>query len=135
MSYLGLMLTKKGLIMQSVQIAATRSQLVRSKVAAFMGKVECKKYPKAVRNSVTREQQMQVRMLQEQQGIKPTMRQTSTDARISALEVKLGITSQSEQSGVKEKVGETPKEPKWGRNRGNFVVTCHALGAKHKEPG
>ena len=47
-SYLGQMVTKKSLIMQSVQIANTRSQRVRPKVAAFRGKVECKKYPKAV---------------------------------------------------------------------------------------
>ena len=81
---------------------------------AFMGKVKCKKYPKVVLNSMTREQQMQVRKPQEQQGIKPTMRQTSTDARISSLEAKLGITSQPEQGDVKEKEGKTPKEPKWG---------------------
>ena len=59
---------------------------------------------------------------------------TSTDARISALEAKLGKTSQPKQGDVKEKEGETPKEPKWGRNRGNSAVNCHALGAKHKEP-
>ena len=78
-SYLGQMVTRKGLIMQSVQIATTKSQTVRHKVLAFMGKVECKKYPKAVWNSMTREQQMQVRKLQEQQGIKSAMRQASTD--------------------------------------------------------
>ena len=81
-------------------------------MAAFMGKVEGKKYPKAVWNYITGEQQMQVRKLQEQQGIKPTMQQTSTDARISALEAKLEITSRPEQGDVKEKEGETPKEPK-----------------------
>ena len=63
---------------------------------------------------MTRKQQMQVRKLQEQEGIKPTMRQTSADVRISALEAKLRITSQPEQGDVKKKEGETPKEPKWG---------------------
>ena len=48
------MVMMKGLIMQSVWIATTGSQLVRPKVAAFMGKVECKNYPKAVWNSMTR---------------------------------------------------------------------------------
>ena len=45
------------------------------KVAAFMGEVECKKYPKKVLNSMTKEQKMKVRKLQEQQGIKTTMPQ------------------------------------------------------------
>ena len=57
------MVTKKGLIMQSAWIAATGSQPVRPKVVAFTGKVEYKKYPKAVWNSMTRWQQMQVRKL------------------------------------------------------------------------
>ena len=92
-SYLSQMVTKKGLIVQSVWIATTGSQPVRLKVVAFMGKVECKKYLKAVWNSMTREQEMQVRKLRLQQGIKPATRQTSADARISALEAKLKITS------------------------------------------
>ena len=50
-SYLGQIVTKEGLIMQSVQIANTGSKPVRPRVAAFMRKVECKKYPKAVWNS------------------------------------------------------------------------------------
>ena len=73
-SYLGQMVAKKGLIMQSVWIAKTGSQPMWPKEAASTGKVECKKYPKAVWNSMTREQQMQVRKLHEQQGIKPTMK-------------------------------------------------------------
>ena len=128
-SYLGQMVMKKGLVMQSVLIASTRCQPVRPKVAAV------KKYPKAAWNSMTREQQMQVRKLQEQQGIKPAARQTSADATISALEAKLGIASQTKLGDVKEKVGETSKEPKWGRNRGNSSVTCQASGAKCKELG
>ena len=42
--YLGQMVTKKGLIIQSGHIATTRSQPVRPKVAAFTGRVECDKY-------------------------------------------------------------------------------------------
>ena len=78
---------------------------------------------------------MQVRKLQEEQGIKHTMWQTSADARISALEAKLGIASQPEQGGVKEKEGGTLKETIWGRNKENPEVTCQALGAKWKEHG
>ena len=33
---------------------------MKPKVAAFTGKVECKKYPKAVWNYMTKEQQMHV---------------------------------------------------------------------------
>ena len=76
------------------------------------------------------EQQMQVRKLHKQQGIKTAMKQTSTDARIAALEAKRGIASQPKEVDVKKKEGETPKEPKWGRNRGNSLVTHQALGAK-----
>ena len=92
------------------------------------------KCPKAVWNSMTREQQMQVRKLCEQQGIKPAVKQTSADARISVLEAKLGITSQPVQGDVNKKEGETPKEQKCGRNRGNSDMTHQASGAKHKEP-
>ena len=60
--------------MESVHIAKTRSQLMRPKVAAFMGKIECKKYPKTVWNFMTKEQQMQVCKLHEQQGTKPVMK-------------------------------------------------------------
>ena len=62
-------------------------------MAAFIWKVECKKLPKAVLNSMTKEQQMQVCKLYEQQGIKPAMKQTSADVGIAALEAMLGITS------------------------------------------
>ena len=55
MSYLGKMVTKMGLIAKSVWVVKTRSQPMRPKVAAFMGKVECKKYPKADWNSMTKE--------------------------------------------------------------------------------
>ena len=34
--------------MQSIDIAKTRIQLAKPKVAAFMVKIECKKYPRAV---------------------------------------------------------------------------------------
>ena len=59
-----------------------------------MEKVECKKYPKAVWNSMSRKQQMQVRKLHEHQGIKPTTKQIGTEARIAAHESQLGIDSQ-----------------------------------------
>ena len=107
---------------------------MKCKVMAFTGKVECKKYPKKVCNSMTKEQQMQVRKLHEQQGIKPTMRQTSADMRIAALEAKLGVSSQSKEGDVKKPEGETPEEPAWGRNRGKPVVTCQALGNKCMKP-
>ena len=42
---------------------------------------------------MTKEQQMQAHKLCEQQGIKPTMKQTSPDARIAALEAKIWRTS------------------------------------------
>ena len=83
---------------------------------------------------MTRKQRWKVHKFHEQQGIKPIMKQTSTDARIVALEAKLGIASQPKEGDVKKKEGETSKEPKWGRSRGNPAVTCLALGAKHKGP-
>ena len=45
------------------KIATTRSQPVGPKVAAFMGKVECKEYLQAVWNFMTREQHMHIRKL------------------------------------------------------------------------
>ena len=120
--------------MQSVHVAKTGSQPVVSKMFAFTEKIKCKKYPKAVWNSMTKEQQMQVCKLHEQQGIKPTTKKTSTDARIAAIEAKLRIHCQLEEGDVKKKEGETPKEPAWGRNRGNLMMTCEVLGAKCKKP-
>ena len=114
-SYLGQMVMKKSLIMPSVQIAKTRSQPVRPKVVTFTGKVECKKYPKAVWNSMTRDQQIQVRKLQEQQGIKPTTWQTGTDPRISALEAKLWIAFQPEQGDVKKRSERLLKKKSGGK--------------------
>ena len=93
---------KKSIIMQSVHIARSGSQPVMPNVAVFMGKVECKKYPKAVWNSMTKEQQMQVQKLHEQQGIKPTMKQMSTDIKIATLETKLRVSSQPEEDDVKK---------------------------------
>ena len=81
----------------------TRSQPVMSKVATFMGKVKCKKYPKAVWNFMTKEQQMQVCKLCKQQDIKPAMKQTGTDTRITDLEAKLGVSSQPKEGKIKEK--------------------------------
>ena len=36
---------------------------------------------------------------------------------------------------VTSKKGETPEEPVWWRNREHPVISCQALGAKHKEAG
>ena len=54
---------------------------------------------------------MKVRKMWEQQGIKLTWKQTDADARIAALEAKLGISSQLEDGDVKITKGATPKEP------------------------
>ena len=97
-----------------------------------MGKIECTKYPRAVWNSISREQQVKVRKLSEQQGIKPTTKQISEEARIAALEAR--INSHFNKGDAKQEE-ETTKEPAWGRNKGNFTVTCQALGGKHKELG
>ena len=64
MSYLGQMVMKKGHHMNAVYIAKLKSQLVKPKVELLMRKI-CKKYPKEVWNVMSREQQMQVRKLQE----------------------------------------------------------------------
>ena len=120
--------------MQSVHIAKNRSQPVKHKVVAFMGKIECKKYPKAVWNSMMNEQKMQVRKQCEQQGIKPAMKQTSAEVRIITIETQLSISSQPMESGIKKKEGEIPKQPALGRNKGNPMVTCQALSSKCKEP-
>ena len=101
----------KGSTMQSIHIAKTRSHLVKPKEAAFMGKVECKKCPKAVWNSMTKGQQMQVEKLHEQQGIMLATKQSSTEARIFAPESQLRISSQPKKGDAKEKEGELPKEP------------------------
>ena len=96
---------------QSDHIMKTKSEQVNPKVAAFMGKVKCKKYPKAVLKFIMKKEQMQVRELHEQQDIKPTAKQPSADARIAALEAQLGISSQLSMGDNKKKEGDTPKEP------------------------
>ena len=101
---------------------------------ALIGEIECKQYPKAVWNFMTNEQQMQVRKLQEQQGIKPTAKQTSTGARIAALEDKLRISSHPKEGGVKKTKGEAPKTSAWGRNRKNPVMAHQALGISARNP-
>ena len=63
------------------------------------------------------------------------MKKPSADARIVALKALLRISSQPKEGDVKNIEGETSKEPVWGRNRGNPVVTHQASGAKCKEPG
>ena len=110
MYYLGQMVMKECASMQYVHIAKTESQWVKPKVAAFMGKIESNKYPKAVWNSMTKEQQMQVRKLYEQQDMKLATKQTIEEARIAALQAKLGISCQPKEDDVKKKERETPKE-------------------------
>ena len=53
-SYLGQMVTKKGTSIKSGCFVKNMSQPVKLKVMAFMGKVGCKKYHKAVLNSITK---------------------------------------------------------------------------------
>ena len=57
-SYLVQMVTKKKDSVQSAPIVKTRSQSAKPKVSPFTGKIKCKKYPKAVQKSMSREQQM-----------------------------------------------------------------------------
>ena len=97
----------------------------KSKVAPFTGKLECKKYPKAVWNSMSREPQMQVRKLRVHQGIKPTSKQSGSEIRNAALEAQLRVDSQPK----------TFAELAWGENRGNPVITYQALGGKCKKSG
>ena len=78
-SYLSQTVTKEACNMQSLHIAKTRGQQGKPRVAVFMGKIELKKYPKAVWNSMSKEQYMQVRQSHEQQCIKPTARKTNAE--------------------------------------------------------
>ena len=91
---------------------------MRSKVVDFMGKVEYKTYPKAVWNSMTKEQQMQAHKLHKQQGINLAAKKTSIDVRITAIQAKLGITSQPKESNNNKKMWEISKEPAWGETEG-----------------
>ena len=90
--------------------------------------------PNVVQNNMKTEQQMQVRELCEQQGIKLTTKQTSAEARIAVLEPQLNISSQPKKGDVKNKEEETPKKLAWGRNRGNPMVIHQAFVSKCKEP-
>ena len=62
-SYLGQIFMKKGYNMQSVHVAKTKSQLAKPQEIPFTWKIKCKKYCKAVWNSMSSEQQMEVRKL------------------------------------------------------------------------
>ena len=103
----------------------TGSQLAKVKVAAFMGMTVFWTF-------MSREQQMQVRNLQEHQGVKLTFNQPSMEARLTNLEVQLRINFQPEEGDVKDKEGETSKEPVWERNSGNYAVTYQALGGSYR---
>ena len=51
------------------------------------------------------------------------------------LRLLLRMSSQPKEGDAKKTKRETPKEPAWGRNRGNSAVTSQALGRKCKELG
>ena len=93
-------------------------------MAFFLGKIECKKYPKAVWYSMSREQQ-----------IKTASKQLCIEARIAALEAQLRVNSQPEEGDVIKKKGETLAEPAWERNRWSPMGTHQILGWKCKESG
>ena len=59
---------------------------------------------------------MQIKKLQEQQGIMSAYKQPSAKAKITAVEAQLRANSQPEEGDVKKKDGKTPGEPMWGRN-------------------
>ena len=60
------------------------------------------------------------------------MKQTSTEARIIALEAQLRIYPQPKRGDVKLE-GETP-ETVWGRTRGTPAGIFQAMGGNYKEP-
>ena len=66
---------------------------------------------------MTMKQQMQVCKLCEQ-GIKPAVKQTSTDARIATLEAKLRISFQPEEGDIKKRRERLPKNQYEGETEG-----------------
>ena len=84
---------------------------------------------------MTKEQQIQVRKLHEQKGIKLAMKKTSAYNKIAALEINLWVSSQTEEGDDKKTEGETSKEPAWESNKGNPAITCQVLDSKCKELG
>ena len=58
---------------------------------------------------MSREQQMKVRKLCKQKGMKPATKQTSTEARIAALKSQLRINSQHKKGDANQR-GESPKK-------------------------
>ena len=105
LSNLGQMVTKKGYAMQFTCTAETGSQPVKPKVGSYTWKIECKKYPKADWNSMSRKKKIRVRKLCEQQCIKPATKKTSVVARVAALEAQLVIHFQHKEGDVKKKRG------------------------------
>ena len=79
-----------------------------------------------------KEQQVQVRKLQEQQCIMPIAKQPSTYTRIAALEAWLGIKFQPKEGVAKKQRERFPKNQHGGEKR-NSVVTYQASDAKCKE--
>ena len=128
------MVMKKSFFMLFVQIARTRSQQAKSKVAAISGRVECKKYP-LFGVSLLRSSRWRSGSCLNNNASSPLQSRLSTDVRIAALEENLGISSQPKEGDVKTTKGETSKEQAWGRNRGNPMVTYQESGVKCKEHG
>ena len=63
---------------------------------------------------------MKVCKLYEQQDIKPAMEQTSAEARITALESKLGIPSKPKEGVVKKKEGNSQRTSMWEKKEGTL---------------
>ena len=61
---------------------------------------------------------MQVRRLYEQQSIKSTVKQSSAEARIPALEAQLGINSQPKEIDIAKKEGKIPQNQHGGGTEG-----------------
>ena len=83
----------------------------------------------AVWNSMSKEEQMQVRKWWEQQGIKPASTQPRVEAGIAAIEAHLQVNSQPEDDNAIKK-----KESHPGKKGEYPVTTSQVLGGKCKEP-
>ena len=133
-SYIGQMVRKKDYTMQSGCIAKTRNQPGKPKVAVFMGKIESKKYPKAIRNSTSREQQIHVRKLCEQQGTKPAMSRLVLKIWLLLLRFRWGLILNPMKVVSSRKRDRLPKSQHGGET-GNLAVAHQVLGGKCKEHG
>ena len=101
MSYMSKMVMKKGYNMQSLYFAKTGCKHAKPKVTR---KIECRNYPIAVWNSISQQQQMQVRKLHEQEGISLLL--SCLMHKIAILNAWLGINSQPNKGDVMKNEGE-----------------------------